>query len=130
MLADQRSTTAVLSWLLGGFNNAGGNKMWFILPYALPAAVVVFLHGRLLNVLQLDEHQAGQLGVNVERTRIVVLVAASLAAAAPAVHAAKTSARAGAWKPVVPFIADDWPRALALAKARKLPVFIEGWAPW
>ena len=35
-----------------------------------------------------------------------------------------------AWKPVVPFVEDDFGRALALAKARKLPVFIEGWAPW
>jgi len=37
---------------------------------------------------------------------------------------------ASAWKPVVPFIEDDFGRALALAKERKLPVFIEGWAPW
>ncbi len=32
--------------------------------------------------MQLDEEQAQQLGVNVERTRLIVLVAASLAAAA------------------------------------------------
>jgi hypothetical protein len=28
------------------------------------------------------------------------------------------------------FIADDYPRALAEAKQRKLPVFVEVWAPW
>jgi iron complex transport system permease protein len=55
--------------------------MWFILPYALPAAAFIFLHGRILNVLQLDEDQAQQLGIDVERTRLLVLVAASLAAA-------------------------------------------------
>lgn len=43
---------------------------------------------------------------------------------------AKSRAKAAAWKPVVPFIEDDFGRALALAKERKLPVFIEGWAPW
>ncbi len=82
MLRNQRDSISILSWLMGGFNDAGWHKMWFILPYALPAAGVVFLHGRLLNVLQLDEEEAGQLGVNVERTRLAVLVAASLAAAA------------------------------------------------
>jgi hypothetical protein len=43
---------------------------------------------------------------------------------------AKAKARAAAWKPVLPFIEDDFGRALALAKERKRPVFIEGWAPW
>ncbi|HSS45228.1 MAG TPA: hypothetical protein VLO07_07790 [Thermoanaerobaculia bacterium] len=31
---------------------------------------------------------------------------------------------------VLPFIADDYPRALAEARARKLPIFVEAWAPW
>ena len=55
-----------------------------------------------------------------------------LSAIAPAASAARarTTARAAAWHPVVPFIEDDFGRALALAKERKLPVFIEGWAPW
>ena len=82
MLANQDQSISILSWLLGGFNDSGWHKMWFIVPYTVPAAVVIFLHGRLLNVMQLDEQQAQQLGVNVERTRLIVLVAASLAAAA------------------------------------------------
>ena len=44
--------------------------------------------------------------------------------------AAPAKSATAAWKPVVPFIEDDFGRALALAKERKLPVFIEGWAPW
>ena len=31
---------------------------------------------------------------------------------------------------VLPFIQDDYTRALAEARARKLPLFIEAWAPW
>ena len=77
---------------------------------------------------------------------IAVLSAALLATAAtapaPTAHAAPgtttatapakapKSAPGSSWKPVVPFIDDDFGRALALAKSRKLPVFIEGWAPW
>jgi hypothetical protein len=30
----------------------------------------------------------------------------------------------------LPFIQDDYPRALAEARARALPIFIEAWAPW
>jgi hypothetical protein len=31
---------------------------------------------------------------------------------------------------VVPFIQDDYARAVSEAKAKKLPLFIEAWAPW
>jgi hypothetical protein len=27
-------------------------------------------------------------------------------------------------------VSDDYPRALALARARQLPLFVEAWAPW
>lgn len=28
------------------------------------------------------------------------------------------------------WISDDWPKAIAEAKARKVPVFVDTWAPW
>jgi len=31
---------------------------------------------------------------------------------------------------VLPFIADDYTKAVAEARARKVPLFIESWAPW
>ena len=30
----------------------------------------------------------------------------------------------------LPFLSDDYGRALADARARSLPLFIEAWAPW
>ncbi len=30
----------------------------------------------------------------------------------------------------LPFIADDYPRAGAEARKRKLPLFVEVWGPW
>ena len=64
--------------------------------------------------------------------RVLVLLAALLAvpAAAHAAPARTGRPAAATGHRVVPFIEDDFGRALALAKARKLPVFIEGWAPW
>jgi hypothetical protein len=59
----------------------------------------------------------------------VLLATATPAPGTTSKPAAKPAA-SSAWHPVVPFIEDDFGRALALAKSRKLPVFIEGWAPW
>jgi hypothetical protein len=28
------------------------------------------------------------------------------------------------------WISDDWPRALAEARARQVPIFVDAWAPW
>jgi hypothetical protein len=39
-------------------------------------------------------------------------------------------ATAPARKTALPFIEDDYGKALLEAKARKLPLFIEAWAPW
>jgi hypothetical protein len=43
----------------------------------------------------------------------------------------------GAPPPVAPaaprileFIENDWPRALAEARSRRVPIFVEAWAPW
>lgn len=44
--------------------------------------------------------------------------------------AALLLALAPAPKTTLPFINDDYGRALAEAKARNLPLFIEAWAPW
>jgi hypothetical protein len=44
--------------------------------------------------------------------------------------AALLLALAPAHKAALPFIDDDYPKALAEAKAKNLPLFIEAWAPW
>jgi iron complex transport system permease protein len=82
MLKSTTNSLTIMSVVLGGFNTATWIKLAWVLPYALGAAVVILAHGRVLNVLNLDEGQARQLGVNVERTKVLLLGAASLAAAA------------------------------------------------
>ena len=49
---------------------------------------------------------------------ILALALPHPAAAGPAAHG------------VLPFIADDYPKAREAARARKVPIFIEAWAPW
>jgi hypothetical protein len=55
-------------------------------------------------------------------TRLVPFVLSAAAALA--------AAAAPAEKPVLPWIEDDYGRALSEAKAKKLPIFVEAWAPW
>ncbi len=78
---DDRISQPILSFLFGGFNTASWSKVVVATPYLVAGGVVVALHARVLNVLQLDEEQAEHLGVNVSRTKLIVLAAASLMAA-------------------------------------------------
>jgi iron complex transport system permease protein len=82
LLLSEENTRTILAWLLGGLGNTSWREVAFILPYSLPAAIVICAHSRILNVLQLDENEARQLGVNVERTKLLLIIVASLATAA------------------------------------------------
>ncbi len=72
----------VLNWILGGFASAQWSHSATVLPYLVPAVVVVLSYGRVLNVLQLGEEHAQQAGVNLERTKLLLIGAATLATAA------------------------------------------------
>ena len=62
---------------------------------------------------------------------LVMIPLAAFAATAPFRAAAtKRASRAPAVASVLPWIEDDHSRAVAEAKARKLPIFVESWAPW
>jgi iron complex transport system permease protein len=82
MLSSKQDIRIVLSWLLGGFSSATWDRVPQILPYLAIGAAVILAHARTLNVFQLDEEQAAQLGVPVERTKLLLIAAASLATAA------------------------------------------------
>jgi len=82
MLSNDDRTLPVLSWLLGGFNTSSWGRVWLLLPYAAVGGLILLPFGRTLNVLQLSEEQARQLGVNVEAVKLTLLAVASLATAA------------------------------------------------
>jgi cobalamin transport system permease protein len=72
----------VYVWILGGLSTSGWSEVRLILPWAVLAAVGVLLHGRPLDVLAVGDEEATTLGLRVNRTRLVVVVAASLGTAA------------------------------------------------
>ncbi len=82
MIKNTSNSLTIFSSVLGGFNGTRWVEIAWVLPYVVIAPVVILAHGRILNVLSLDDEQARHLGIDVERTKLVLLGAASLAAAA------------------------------------------------
>ncbi|MCL4533847.1 MAG: iron chelate uptake ABC transporter family permease subunit [Bacteroidetes bacterium] len=72
----------VYAWLLGGLTMGSWQQVLVTLPYMVLGFVVIIMHSRLINVLQLDEEQAAQLGIDVERLKQVLVMAATLMTAA------------------------------------------------
>jgi iron complex transport system permease protein len=73
---------AIMSWLMGRFSLSNWEQVRLIAPYMAAGMAVIFVFARPLNVMQLDEEQAQQLGINVERTKIILLAASTLITAA------------------------------------------------
>ena len=82
MIRSESELRPVLSWLLGGFISAQWKHAVLILPYLVPGAIVALYYGRVLNVLQLDEEHARQLGVNGQTPKLLLIGAATLVPAA------------------------------------------------
>ncbi len=76
------SAHTIISWLLGNLAMSDWQSVINALPYILVGITVIILMARPLNVLQLDEEQAQQLGINVEKVKLLVLAGATIATAA------------------------------------------------
>ena len=62
--------------------SSGWDPVLVMLPYVAISLGALVLSGHALNVLQFGEEQAQQLGLPVERARLIIIAAASLATAA------------------------------------------------
>jgi iron complex transport system permease protein len=71
-----------LVWLLGGSTMSGWQPVLAELPYVVVGLGVLLSMGHALNVMQVGDEQAQQLGLPVERVRAGVILAASLTTAA------------------------------------------------
>jgi len=76
-----QSLQEVYSWILGHLDTAGWHDDALVAPYILVSAVVILFHRRVLDVLSVGDEEAATLGVNVRRTRLVVVAAATVGTA-------------------------------------------------
>lgn len=72
----------VYTWILGQLTTASWREVTLILPYLLVSSVAILLHRRLLDILSVGDEEAGTLGVNTQRVRLTIVIAASLGTAA------------------------------------------------
>ena len=72
----------IIFWLMGSFSLGEWSQVGIVLPYLIAGTTVILIFARPLNVVQLDEEQAQQLGVNVERLKLILLASATLITAA------------------------------------------------
>jgi iron complex transport system permease protein len=72
----------IYNWLLGSFSVATWADVRLVLPYLAVSAGVLLAHRRILDVLRVGPDEAGALGIHPERTRLIIVGAATLGTAA------------------------------------------------
>lgn len=82
MLNTSGELRRALVWLLGGAAMSGWQPVLAQIPYVVVGLGVLLTMGHALNVMQVGEEQAQQLGLPVNRVRLLVVLAASLTTAA------------------------------------------------
>jgi iron complex transport system permease protein len=75
-------TFQIVAWMMGSLALSNWDQVRSLLPYLVIGWGVLYLQARYLNVLQLGEMQAQQLGVPVQRVTLLLVVATSLVTAA------------------------------------------------
>ena len=82
MLHSTGEIRRALGWLLGGVSLIGWNATLALVPYLAVGLTALVLSGYALNLLQFGDEQAAQMGLDVRRAKVIIIVAASLVAAA------------------------------------------------
>ena len=72
----------VFAWILGRLSTSGWTEVGLLLPYAAVSIAVMLSHRRILDMLSVGDDEAASLGVDVNRVRTVVVLAATAGTAA------------------------------------------------
>jgi iron complex transport system permease protein len=82
MLRSTGEARRAIGWLLGGVSLVSWEATLALVPYLAIGLTTLILTGYALNLLQFGDDQALQLGLNVRRAKLIIIVAASLVSAA------------------------------------------------
>ncbi|MNI07625.1 Hemin transport system permease protein HmuU [compost metagenome] len=72
----------IVFWMMGSLAMRGWSFISVVAPYLAVGFVILISYARSMNLFALGERQAAHLGVHVERTKLVVLVVATMVTAA------------------------------------------------
>jgi iron complex transport system permease protein len=73
---------SIYFWLLGSLSAANWSNVLTVMPYALIGSLIAYFLSKELNALLLGEEMAHTLGVEVEKTRVILIATASFMTAA------------------------------------------------
>ena len=68
----------VIGWLMGSVSMRGWSYIWIILPFFIIGSAVLLMNTEELNAMTFGEDRAKHLGVNVERRKLIILIAGSI----------------------------------------------------
>ncbi len=76
--SDEETVTSIVFWMLGSFDGATWSDLQIMIIPTLIGIIMILANLRELNLLTAGESKARALGVNVKRTRLLLLVGSSL----------------------------------------------------
>ena len=82
MYFDGESLSSIVYWMMGGLWTSNWNQVWVTLPLIGIGSIALLFYSSELNLMMVGEEHATNLGVNVKRSRLVILVLSSLVTAA------------------------------------------------
>lgn len=78
----KKTVNEILYWTMGGLSLRGWSYTIILFPYLLLGAIFLISRARRLNLLALGERHAANTGLDVERTKLFMLIVATLMTAA------------------------------------------------
>lgn len=78
-VADPNDVLPVITfWLMGSFSSATQKSLMIGIPFILTGIIIIFLMRYRLNTLSLSEDEARSLGVDLKKTRTLVIIASTM----------------------------------------------------
>lgn len=86
-LSDPYQTFSMIRWMMGGVDVSAVKIPAVVAAFVIPCGAVILSQSKNLNLLTLGDMTAAHLGVDVKRSKIILLTAASLTAASIVAYA-------------------------------------------
>lgn len=81
LVADPNATSAVYAWTVGSIDGTDWGDMPFMWAVVILGAIIMMYLSRILNAMNSGDSYAKSLGINTDRTRVIILLAVSILAA-------------------------------------------------
>ena len=82
LLRNLELVNEVFRWIVGSLSRSTWADVRLVLPYGVISTVVLRLHRRHLDAFRVGDEEAATLGVDIRRTRLLIVIAATLGTAA------------------------------------------------